>query len=85
MCRIDSQLRKLIRLKYFIFETPYTIFSIFSWYFIDLHTLIFLSRMFSGINNNNISFFAFSDFSCFVFFFFFFTTLKKDVFIFKYF
>ena len=43
MCRIDSQLKKLIRLKYLILETPYTFFFIFSWYFIVLHTLNFLS------------------------------------------
>ena len=55
MCRIDSQLKKLIRLKYLILETPYTFFSIFSWYFIVLHTLNFLSPMFSGINNNTFS------------------------------
>ena len=29
MCRIDSQLKKLIRLKYLILETPYT-FSLYS-------------------------------------------------------
>ena len=74
MCRIDSQLKKLIRLKYLILETPYTFFSIFSWYFIVLHTLNFLSPMFSVINNNNFSFFVFV-----------FTTLKKEIFIFKYF
>ena len=82
MCRIDSQLKKLIHLKYLILETPYTFFSIFSWYFIVLHTLNFLSRMFSGINNNNLSFFGFSNLSFFVFGF---TTLKKETFIFKYF
>ena len=82
MCRIDSQLKKLIHLKYLILETPYNFFSIFSWYFIVLHTLNFLSRMFSGINNNNISFFGFSNLSFFVFGF---TTLKKETFIFKYF
>ena len=82
MCRIDSQLKKLIRLKYLILETPYTFFSIFSWYFIVLHTLNFLSPMFSGINNNNFSFFGFSNLSFFVFVF---TTLKKKIFIFKYF
>ena len=38
MCRIDSQLKKLIRLKYLIVETPYTFFSIFSWYFIVFHS-----------------------------------------------
>ena len=82
MCRIDNQLKKLIRLKYLILETPYTFFSIFSWYFIVLHTLNFLSPMFSGINNNNFSFFGFSNLSFFVFVF---TTLKKKIFIFKYF
>ena len=80
--RIGSQLKKLIRLKYLILETPYTFFSIFSWYFIVLHTLNFLSPMFSGINNNNFSFFGFSNLSFFVFVF---TTLKKKIFIFKYF
>ena len=78
MCRIDSQLKKLIRLKYLILETPYTFFSIFSWYFIVLHTLNFLSPMFSGINNNNFSFFGFSNLSFFVFVF---TTLKKKIFL----
>ena len=38
MCRIDNQLKKLIRLKYLILETPYTFFSIFSWYFSFTHT-----------------------------------------------
>ena len=82
MCRIDSQLKKLIRLKYLILETPYTFFSIFSWYFIVLHTLNFLSPMFSSINNNNFSFFGFSNHSFFVFVF---ATLKKKILIFKYF
>ena len=82
MCRIDSQLKKLIRLKYLILETPYTFFSIFSWYFIVLHTLNFLSLLFSGINNSNFPFFGFSNLSFFVFVF---TTLKKKIFIFKYF
>ena len=63
MCRIDSQLKKMIRLKYLILETPYTFFSIFSWYFIVLHTLNFLSPILSGINSNNFSFFDFSFFS----------------------
>ena len=58
MCRIDSQLKKLMRLKYLILETPYTFFSIFSWYFIVLHTFNFLSPIFSGINNDNFSFFG---------------------------
>ena len=63
MCRISSQLKKLTRLKYLILETPYTFFSILSWYFIVLRTLNFLSPMFSGINNNNFSFFGFSKLS----------------------
>ena len=82
MRRTDSQLKKMIRLKYLILETPYTFLSIFSWYFIVLITLKFLSSMFSGINNNNFSFFGFSNLSFFVFVF---TTLKKKIFIFKYF
>ena len=82
MRKIDSQLKKLIRLKYFILETPYTFSSIFRWYFIVLHTLNFVSPMFSGINNNNVSFFGFSNHSFFVFVF---TTLKKKIFIFKHF
>ena len=80
MCRIDSQSKKLIRLKYLILETPYTFFSIFSWYFIVLHTLKVLSPMFSGINSNNFSFFGLSNLSFFVFVFP--TLLKKKIFIF---
>ena len=38
--------------------------------------------MFPGINNNNFSFFGFSNFSFFVFVL---TTLKSKIFIFKYF
>ena len=80
MCRIDSQSKKLIHLKYLILETPYTFFSIFSWYFIVLHTLNVLSPMFSGINSNNFSFFGLSNLSFFVFVFI--TLLKKKIFIF---
>ena len=58
MCKIDSQLKKFIRLKYLIIETPFTFFSMFSWYSTVLHTLKFLSPMFSDINNNNFSFFG---------------------------
>ena len=54
MWRIDSQ---MISLKYLILETLYTFFSVFSWYFIVLHTLNFLSPMLSGINNNYFPFF----------------------------
>ena len=50
MCRIDSQLKKkMIPLKYFILGTSYTFFSILKLYFIVLHTLNFLSLMFSVI------------------------------------
>ena len=82
MCRIGSQLEKMIRSKYLILETPYTLFSTFNWYFIVLHILNFLSLRFSGINNNNFYFFGFSNHS---FFMFVFTTLKKKKIIFKYF
>ena len=84
MRKIDSQLKKkkMIRLKYLILETTYTLFSIFNRYYIVLHTLNFLSPVFSGINSNNVSFFGFSNLSFFVFVF---TTLKKKIFIFKYF
>ena len=82
VCRIDSWLKKLIRLKYLILETPYNFFSAFNWYFIVLHTLNFLSPMFSGINNNNFSFYGFLNLSSFVFVF---TALKKKIHIFKYF
>ena len=74
MCWIDSQLKKLIHLKHLILETSYTFFSIFCWYFIVVHTLKFLPPMFLGINNNNFSFFGFSNLSFFVFVF---TTLKS--------
>ena len=72
MCRNDTQSKKLIRLKYLIIETPYTFFSIFSWYFIVLD---FLSPMLSGINNNKFSFFGFFNLSFFAFVL---TTLKKE-------
>ena len=70
MRRIDSQLKKLICLKYLILEH---LIPIFSWYIV-LHTPNFLSSMFSGIINNNFSFFGFSKLSFFVFVF---ATLKK--------
>ena len=76
MCRTDSPLKKMICMEYLILETPYT----FSWHFIVLPTLNFLSSMFSGINNNDFSFFGFFNFS---FFGFVFTTLKTKIFIFK--
>ena len=43
-----------------------------------LHKLNSLSSMFSGIDNNNFSFFGFSNLSFFVFVF---TTLKKKIFL----
>ena len=41
---------------------------LFSSYFIVLHTINFLSPKFSGINNNNFSFYGFSNLSFFAFF-----------------
>ena len=76
MCRVDFSLKKVILLKYLTLETRYTFFSIFSRYFVVLHTLDFLSAMFLGIDNSNFSFFGFS------ILFFVFTTLKKKIFIF---
>ena len=79
MCGIESQFKKMIHLKYLVLETPYTFFSIFSWYF--SFTFNILSPMFPGINNNNFSFFGFYNLYFFVFVF---TTLKKKTFV-KYF
>ena len=81
MFRIES-MKKLIRLKYLILEIPNNFFSIFGWFFIGLIKLNFLSPIFSGINNNKFSFFGFSNLP---FFMFVFTTLKKKIFVFKYF
>ena len=72
MCRIDSQFEKLIRLKYSILGTPFSLYSVG---ILVLQTPHVLSPMFSGINNNNFSFFIFSNLS---FFLFVFTTLKKN-------
>ena len=74
MCRIGT---------FEIFNSWNTLylFSIFSRYFIVLYTLNFLSPVFSGVNNNNFSFFGFSNLSFFVFVF---TTLKKKIFIFSF-
>ena len=82
MCRIDSHLKTLICLKCLTLKTPYIVFSIFSWHFIVLHTINFLSPKFSGISNKNFSFLGFPNLSFFVFIF---TTLKRKMFIFKYF
>ena len=46
MCGIESQFKKMIHLKYLVLETPYTFFSIFSWYF--SFTFNIVSPMFSG-------------------------------------
>ena len=47
MCWIDSQSKKeMIHLKYLILETPYTYFSIFSWYFIFTYTERFITCVF---------------------------------------
>ena len=74
---IDSQLKKMIPLKYLILETPYTFFSIFKWYFIVLHTLNFLSLMFSIVNNKN--FFLFWLFQPFLFCVCFYNSKKENI------
>ena len=74
---IDSQLKKMIPLKYLILETPYTFFSIFKWYFIVLHTLNFLSLMFSIVNNKN--FFLFWLFQPFLFCVYFYNSKKENI------
>ena len=72
MYRIDSQLKKLIRLKYLILGTLYTFFSIFSWYFVVLNSFNFLSPMLCF----HVFFFGFPSLSFFVFVF---TTLEKKI------
>ena len=54
MCRIDSQLKQSILLKYLILETPSSLYS---------DTLDTLPPMFSGISNNNFFFLGFSNLS----------------------
>ena len=89
MCRIDNQLKKLIRLKYLILERLYT-FSLYPVDILVLHTPNTPSPIFSGIKNKQLSYFGFSNlsfsgFSNLLFLVFVFTTLKKKIFIFKYF
>ena len=48
MCRIDSQLKKMISLKYLILETPYNFLCIQLVFYSFTHTY-FLSPMFSGL------------------------------------
>ena len=81
MFRIDSPLKKLIRLKYLILETPYTFFSIFSWYFIVLHKLNFLSPIHLCFQALTIATFPFLAFLTFLLCVFFFITLKKKTFL----
>ena len=57
MCRIHSQLKKLIRLKYLILETSYT-FSLHSVGILLFSTPNTQSPMFSGIKNRDFSFFC---------------------------
>ena len=66
MCRINSRLKKIIHLKYLILETPYTFFSLFSRYFIVLHTLNFLAPMFV-LPTTTFLFLAFPVFPFFIF------------------
>ena len=69
MCRIDSQLKKLIRLKYLILKTPYTFFSIFSWYFIVFTHLTSYRLCFEVLTVTTFHFMAFLTFHFFVFVF----------------
>ena len=54
-CKIDSQLKKLMHLKFLILQTPFFLYSIV---ISVLHTLNTLSPMFSGIVSNKFSFFG---------------------------
>ena len=74
MCKIDSQLKQLIVLKYLILETPSSLYS---------GTLDTLSPMFSGINNNNFFFFVFSKLSFLCLFLQ--ISERKKIFVFQYF
>ena len=60
MWSIDNQLKKLMRLKYFILETPYTFFFIFSWYFsFKLYTHLTLYHLcFQVLSTKNFPFLA---------------------------
>ena len=77
MCEMGSQLKKWYISN--ILETPYAFFSIFSWYLSFTNTLW---PMFPGINNNDFSFFGLSSLSSFLLVF---TSLKRKIFVFKYF
>ena len=68
MCRIDIQLKKIIRLKYFILETPYAFFSIFSWFFSFTHLTLY-HLCFLVLTTTTFPFLAFPTFP-FVFLFY---------------
>ena len=61
MCRIDSLLRKLIRLEYLIFQTLYTFFSIFSLNFSFTHSTLY--DLCFQVLTTTFPFLAFSTFS----------------------
>ena len=79
MHRINSELKKLIRLKYLIVETPYTFFSIFSWYFIVFTHLTSYRLCFQVLTITTFPFMAFLTFPFCVCFY------NFIYFIFKYF
>ena len=73
MCRIDIQLKKIIRLKYLILETPYTFFSIFSWFFSFTHLTLY-HLCFQVLTTTTFPFLAFPTFP----FVFLFSNFKKE-------
>ena len=62
MYRINIELKKLIRLKYLIVQTPYTFFSIFSWYFIVFTHLTSYRLCFQVLTITTFPFMAFLTF-----------------------
>ena len=78
MCRIDRQLKKTYTFEIFNSWNTLYFFLYIQLVFYSFTQTYFLSPMFSGINNNNFSFFGFSNLSFFVFVF---TTLKKKRFL----
>ena len=80
MCRIEVNWKKWYawNIKFLKHRIPFSLYSVGT---LVLHMPNTLSPMFSGINND-FSFFGFSNLYFFVFVF---TTLKKKIFIFRYF
>ena len=74
LCRIDSKLKKVIRLKHLMFEISYTFFSIFSWFFISLSSYHLCFQVLT------ITAFPFLVFPTFPFLCLCFTALKQKIF-----